>query len=296
MTEAVRVEIEKLNKPEVIQKYMLKNITPRIYQETILASCVSNNCLVVLPTGMGKTLIALMLATQRFKQYPKSKMLFLAPTKPLVEQHLTTFKNHFEISEDELAVFTGMIRPEKRQEMWKSAKVVFSTPQGLENDIISSRIDLDEVSLMVFDEAHRAVGDYSYVFISKQYNKNAKHPRILALTASPGSELEKIKEVCKNLFIEKFEIKTEEDPDVKPYVQEMELEWVNVKLPPEFLIVKKYLEMSFKSKLAEMKKYGVTNSSAVYGMGKKDLISLQGSLHARISHGENYFEIMKSLS
>lgn len=301
MIEAVRLEdigsIENLNNQSTIPKsYMLKDITPRLYQETILSTCVNNNCLVVLPTGMGKTLIALMLASQRFKQYPNSKMLFIAPTKPLVEQHLETFKNHFEINEGELAVFTGLIRPEKRKEMWKTAKIVFSTPQGLENDIISDRIDVKDVSLLVVDEAHRAVGDYSYVFLTKQYNKKAKHPKILALTASPGSDLEKIQEVCKNLYIEEVEIRTDNDPDVKPYVQEMDINWVKVQLPEEFLIVKKYLEASFKSKLAEMKNYGSINTSALTNFGKKDLLNLQRSLHASISQGERDFETLKSVS
>lgn len=298
MIDAVRLEdIEKLNNQHILQKkYMLKDITPRLYQETILSTCVNNNCLVVLPTGMGKTMIALMLASQRFKQYPNSKILFLAPTKPLVEQHLSTFKKHFEINEDELAVFTGLIRPEKRQEMWKDARIVFSTPQGLENDIISSRIDLKDVSLIIFDEAHRAVGDYSYVFVAKQYNKLSSRPRILALTASPGSDLEKIQEVCSNLYIEEVEIRSDQDPDVKPYVQEMDIEWIKVILPPEFIVIKKFLEASFKSKLVEMKNYGSVNTAALSNFGKRDLLSLQRSLHAKISQGEKDFDTLKSIS
>ena len=62
---------------------MLRDFTPRLYQETIFATTVKKNTLVVLPTGLGKTAIALMLTTQRLKQYPQSKIIFLAPTKPL---------------------------------------------------------------------------------------------------------------------------------------------------------------------------------------------------------------------
>ena len=119
-------------------KMLIKNITPRLYQETIIGTCINKNCLVVLPTGMGKTIIALMLASQRLKCFPNSKVLFLAPTRPLVEQHLQTFKKHFEIDKEKLAVFTGYVRPEKRSELWKQAKIIFSTPQGLENDIITT--------------------------------------------------------------------------------------------------------------------------------------------------------------
>jgi len=195
---------------------MLKDFKPRLYQETILATTVNHNTLVVLPTGMGKTAISMMLSVQRFKQYPKSKVLILAPTRPLVEQHIETFRKHIDINKEKTNVFTGFVKPEKRAELWKTSKVIFSTPQGLENDIITNRIDLKDVSLIVFDEAHRAIGDYAYVFIAKQYHKKAKYPRILALTASPGSDLEKIQEVTKNLFIEEVEIRTDQDPDVKP--------------------------------------------------------------------------------
>ena len=104
---------------------MIKNFTPSLYQETILANCVNKNCLVVLPTGMGKTNIFLMLAAQRLKQYPNSKILFIGPTRPLIDQYLGVFKKHFEISEEEMAVFTGFVKPEKRGELWKKSKVIF---------------------------------------------------------------------------------------------------------------------------------------------------------------------------
>jgi Fanconi anemia group M protein len=274
---------------------MLKNITPRLYQETILNTCVDKNCLVVLPTGMGKTVIALMLASQRISCFPKSKVLFLAPTRPLVEQHLETFKKHFDIPEEELAVFTGYVKPEKRAELWKKAKIIFSTPQGLENDIITNRVDLSEVGTLVFDEAHRATGDYAYVFVAKQYHRKAKYPRMLALTASPGSEMEKINEVCKNLYIEDVELRTDEDPDVKPYIQEMSIKWVKLDFPAEFKRVQKYLKECYTSKLHEVKKHGYINSSQVYG-GKTQILKLQGFLHSEIAKGDKSFEIMKSVS
>ncbi|MBW3015230.1 DEAD/DEAH box helicase, partial [Candidatus Woesearchaeota archaeon] len=207
---------------------MIKDFTPRLYQQTILATCANYNTLVVLPTGLGKTNIFLMLASQRLMQYPDSKVLFVGPTRPLIEQYYSVFKKHFNIDEDKIAVFTGMISPDKRAELWKKSQVIFSTPQGLENDIISDKIDISSVSLLGIDEAHRSVGDYSTVFIAKQYNKKSQWPRILALTASPGSDFEKINEVCKNLFIEKIEVRTDKDPDVKPYIQDVSVEWVEV--------------------------------------------------------------------
>lgn len=273
---------------------LAQGFAPRLYQETILATAVSKNTLVVLPTGMGKTAIAFMLASQRLQHFPLSKILVLAPTKPLAEQHMQTFREHMELPDECFALFTGEVPPAKRQEMWQKAKVVFSTPQGLENDIMCDKISLADVSLLVFDEAHRATGDYSYNFIAKQYNSKAKFPKILALTASPGSDALKIEEVCKNLFIEGVEIRTDSDPDVRPYVQETDVQWIKVPLPPEFLDVKKFLDACIKSKLASLRELGFTKQVDYFS--KKELLLLQGELHAKIAAGERDFETMRALS
>jgi len=265
---------------------MIKDFTPRLYQEKILNTCISKNTLVVLPTGLGKTNIFLMLAALRLKMYPSSKILFIGPTRPLIDQYMLVFKKHFEISEEQMAVFTGQVSPEKREELWKKSKIVFSTPQGLENDIISRRINLEEVSLLGIDEAHRAVGNYSYVFVAKQYQKLAKYPRILALTASPGSDMEKIKEVCQNLFIEDIEVRTPDDPDVKPYVQEMNIDWVKVDLSPNFFETQKYLKTCLKDRFEKLKEWGILRRISLEFVNKTDLLALQAKLHGDIARGE----------
>ena len=275
---------------------MLKDFKPRLYQETILDTCTMGNTLVVLPTGMGKTSIAFMLAVQRLSNFPKSKILFLAPTRPLVEQHMATFLRFTDIPESEMAVFTGFVTPEKRAELWKISKIIFSTPQGLENDIISGRISLEEVSLLIFDEAHRAVGDYAYNFIAKQYSKRAKYPKILGLTASPGSEIEKIDEVRSNLHIDNIEIRSDKDPDVMPYIQEVDIQWVKVELPESFRSVQKYLNDCLRSKITEIRKYGYLNRQKSGFMNKTEILKLQGILHSEISRGNKDFNILKSVS
>jgi len=271
---------------------MLCGFNPRLYQETILSTASIKNTLVVLPTGMGKTGIALLLAVQRLKSFPNSKILIVAPTRPLVEQHFNTFKQHLNIPENQFVFFTGFVAPEKRAELWKTAKIVFSTPQGLENDVIGRSINLKDVSLLVFDEAHRAVGDYSYVFLAKQYEKIADWPRILALTASPGSDVEKIQDVCNNLFIEAVEIRSENDPDVKPYVQDVDFNFVKLDLPKEFLKIKFLLEQCIKGKVVELKKVGVR----ILSFSKKDILALQAQIHSRIAKGDNNFEMLKAVS
>lgn len=271
---------------------MLQNFTPRLYQETILATAAMKNTLVVLPTGMGKTAVALMLAAQRLKQFPNSKIVFVAPTKPLVEQHMRSFAKYMDIEDDKVALFTGNVSPKKREEIFKNVQVVFSTPQGLENDVIGNKVDLSDVSLLVVDEAHRAVGEYSYVFLARQYQKRSDWPRILALTASPGSNTEKILEVCENLFIEAVEIRTANDPDVKPYIQEVDLKTVRVELSDDLKKVKRLVEACIQGKASQMRALGFKGGLTT----KTDLLMAQRQMHAKMGGGERSFEVLRAIS
>jgi len=273
---------------------MIKNFEPRLYQQTILATASLKNTLVVLPTGMGKTNVFLMLAAQRLKQYPNSKILLLGPTRPLIDQYRRVFESNFDISPEKLAIFTGQVTPKKREALWKNSQVIFSTPQGLENDIINSRIDLKEVSLLGFDEAHKAVGDYSYVWVAKKYEQIARFPRIIGMTASPGSDMEKINEVCKNLYVEDIEVRAYDDPDVKPYIQEIEVSWVKVDFPEELRLIQKYLKECYKSKLIELKNKGFLRN--IEQLSKRELLGVQASLHGELSRNRNDFSVMRGIS
>src|SRR4030042_2713181 len=274
---------------------MIRGFEPRLYQQTILDTAVKKNVLGVLPTGLGKTNIAVLLAANRLTNYPSSKILILAPTRPLCDQHVNSMRKHLEIEEAEVQLFTGMISPAKRAELWKKSKVIVSTPQGLENDIISEKVSLKDVSLLVVDEAHRAVGDYAYAFIAKQYHRKAEHPKILGLTASPGSDAEKIKEVCKNLFIEEIEMRSYDDPDVQSYIKEIDVEWVKLDFPHEFEQIRNFLRNAFNDKLEAIKKLGYLYGN-VSSYSKTSLLELQRAMYARMSSGEKDFGVMRSVS
>src|SRR2546427_648634 len=141
-----------------------ETVEERAYQVNIARACLERSTLVVLPTGMGKTVIAAMVIAEVLRRRG-GRILFLAPTKPLVEQHATSMRNVLVV--DRITLFTGeATAPEDRELLWRENKIIVSTPQVIRNDLRAERISLDDVSLIVFDEAHRAVDDYAYVDVA----------------------------------------------------------------------------------------------------------------------------------
>lgn len=273
-------------------KFLKEKLDLRLYQQTILSSAVVKNTLVILPTGLGKTFIAVALAGLRLRE--NSKVLILAPTKPLVNQHWKTFSKFFEFVENELVVFSGEISPRERKKKWEDAKIIFSTPQTIKNDIISGKINLKDTSLVVFDEAHRAVGDYAYNFIAKIYLRQSLDSRILGLTASPGTSEDKINEICKNLFIEKIEARNREHAEVKPYVKPILSEYKFVEFPEELKLIREHLRFAIKSRLNELRRLGFIQTTDITKISKKMLLALQANLQAQII--QNKIEVSRGLS
>jgi Fanconi anemia group M protein len=256
-------------------------ITPRKYQIEITKTCLEKNCLVVLPTGLGKTLIALMISIERQKKYPREKILFLAPTKPLAEQHLNYFKKNLPELFAEMQLFTGTVKPEKRKQIWQTADIIFSTPQCVANDLKKRLYSLQEVSLLIEDEAHRCVKNYDYNFIAKKYLEQSTHPRLIGLTASPGSDQKKIREICKNLSIQEVELRTRQSPDVKQYLQELEFEKRILEFPKELQEISQILRKLYDEYLQKLK-----NSGLLIGPANKiSLLELQKKVSSKISSG-----------
>jgi ERCC4-related helicase len=214
------------------------SLESREYQLSVAMRALDGNTMVILPTGLGKTAVALLVAASRLYN-EGGRILMLAPTKPLVEQHLRYFERYLlakspagpEVSP--FVMFTGEAPPDERTADWNRATVILATPQVIKNDLIAGRYTLKDVSLLIVDECHRAVGNYAYVFLAQRYLATADKPLLLAMTASPGGVQEKVQEVCANLGIAHVETRTEDDPDVAPYVFERELEYVQIDLPPD---------------------------------------------------------------
>jgi len=275
----------------MISKF-LRNIDPREYQKTIFETCVNKNCLVVLPTGIGKTLIALMLAIERLEKYPKEKILFLAPTKPLAEQHLNYFKKHLPELFASMELFTGAVASNSRKKIWQTSDIIFSTPQCIANDLRNNLYDLKEVCLLIEDEAHRCVKNYSYTYVAEKYREQAKNPRVLGLTASPGYEKAKIKQIIEKLGIEAVEIRTRDSEDVKEYLQELKFEIVKLDFPKEFDEIKALLKRIYDKKVEELK----SRKLLFMPPTKKFLLECQHKIMRSIATGNKHFNLLLGAS
>lgn len=262
----------------------------RDYQKRIFETAQENNTLVVLPTGLGKTLIALMLAEERIKKYPRERILFLAPTKPLVEQHFNYFTENLPELFADIQLFTGEVSAEKRKKIFQTAEIIISTPQCIANDLENQLYDLKEVSLLIIDEAHRCLKNYDYTKVVKNYKENALHPRILGLTASPGHEPEKIRQICAHLACEEIEIRSRDSEDVKNYLQELEFEKVEVPFPKEFIEIRVLLKRIFDAKADQLRSRNLLFAPA----NKITLLNLQNQLATRI--GSRDFNAMMGMS
>ncbi len=255
----------------------------REYQKKIAETASAANTLVVLPTGLGKTMIAIQVASNRLEKFPQGKVVVLAPTRPLVIQHYSTFKKHLRMPEGSLAVLTGTVDPGEREVLWIRSRVLFATPQTVYNDARMGRADLRKVVLVVFDEAHRCVKDYSYTRLAKAYTEESSNSLILGLTASPGGTKDKINEIKRNLYIERVEARTEDSEDVKGYVEQTAIEALKVPIPPEYSEVIARLRELFNDKVKKLKDGGFLRDSRV---SKKSLLEARGTITARLNHAK----------
>ncbi len=262
------------------------SIEQRDYQTNIAAAALKESTMVVLPTGMGKTIVALIVIAETLLE-KKGKILFMAPTKPLVEQHSRFLKEH--LLKFGPAMFTGEVPPKERKDLWKDSRLVVSTPQVIENDLNESRIDLQDVDLIVFDEAHRAAGDYAYVSIGRRYSGLA-----LGMTASPGSDVSKIAEVCENLGITNVEIRSELDEDVVKYTQDVRTEYVAVNVQEGMSRVVYLLKQIFDEQLAKLKGWGFIDPKKP--ATTRDLLEAGNVIRARLNSGRKSFQLFRAAS
>uniref|UniRef100_W5MZW2 ATP-dependent RNA helicase FANCM n=1 Tax=Lepisosteus oculatus TaxID=7918 RepID=W5MZW2_LEPOC len=209
------------------------NYPVREYQLKISETALSQNTLVCLPTGLGKTFIAAVVMYNFYRWYPSSKIVFMAPTKPLVAQQIEACYKVMGIPQDHMAELTGSTQAQTRKEIWRSRRVFFLTPQVMVNDLSREACPASQVKCVVIDEAHKALGNHAYCQVVRELWNHTQQFRVLALSATPGSDARAVQQVISNLLISHIELRSEESPDIQPYSHQRSLEKVVVPLGEE---------------------------------------------------------------
>jgi Fanconi anemia group M protein len=331
--EANLVVVCEIPMAELIESSGLR-VKPREYQRNIALSACKQNTLVVLPTGLGKTIIAMLVADFRLKQPASqeemtksdpptgslpdsdaksrgegngSRVLMMAPTRPLAVQHRASFRDAFaSLPESSFVLLTGDDPPEEREKIWKgnddngdeeavagsaspsssralNNTFIFATPETVLNDLRVGKASLRNFVLLVFDEAHRCVKDYAYTEIARLYTEQAVDPLILGLTASPGSTPETVEEVMENLHAVAVEARSEEDEDVVAYVEDTSIRTVWVKLPNDFKPLVNELRTLYNEKISKLRRFGLFKGERF--VSKKKLLEARQTISARLRGG-----------
>jgi len=252
-------------------------VEEREYQVKIARKAYDRNTLVILPTALGKTVISALLVSEVLYNYRNSRVLVMAPTRPLVLQHRSSFQRMIRLPEDQFALLTGKTPADYRASVWAGKpRLVFATPEVVRNDLLQGRLSLKGFGLLVFDECHRSVKEYAYTEVASSYLKGGPpYPLILGMTASPGSDADRVAAVCKSLFIERVEHRSETDDDVRPYINPITVESRSVALPAEYLPAMDRLRGMLDQRVRSLQSKGILKKAFV---SKRDLIEAGAEL------------------
>jgi ERCC4-related helicase len=250
------------------------SLEARKYQIELSEIAAEQNTLAVLPTGLGKTAIALLTIAHFLSLNQENHCLILAPTRVLVHQHFSFLQKHLAVSEDEIGVLTGEDTIGNRKEVW-GKRVVCATPQVMVSDLRRGNCDIQSFSLIVFDEVHRAVGNHAYCTIGAMYNELKRDGRILGITASLPSDQKKVEEIVSKLKISKIEARDERDQDVKPYVFKTDVEWIELTLPAELKEIQRLMKESLDFRLKLLEDAALIKSNRYGSITLKDLLRLR---------------------
>ena len=247
----------------------LDGVEFREYQANIIESMLRHgNTLVVLPTGLGKTIIGTAAVADALSRGRKA--LFMSPTKPLAEQHYATLTSMLNVEGSRVALVLGSVSPKKRAEIERAADVLVATPQTIANDLHNGRISMGDFGTAVFDECHRAVGKYAYTYVANECI--LRGVLVVGLTASPGSKKEKVNAIVETLGIRHIESRTSYDSDVARYVMPKYMHIIRVERSRRIDEIAVKLKPEIERSLQSLNKMGFLHFSSFERIPKGRLI------------------------
>ncbi|KAL3439242.1 hypothetical protein BDV09DRAFT_203503 [Aspergillus tetrazonus] len=189
-------------------------LDPREYQIELFERAKTQNTIAVLATGAGKTLIAVLLLkytiekeiNDRTNGEPHQISFFLVDNVALSYQQAGVLRNNLDIN---VGHIFGALGPDlwSRQtwtEFLEKYMVVVCTAEVLYQCLLHAHIRMEQINLLVFDEAHHTKKDHVYARVIRgSYFPTApsKRPRILGMTASPIDTKGDVAEAAMNLEV-----------------------------------------------------------------------------------------------
>jgi ERCC4-related helicase len=256
---------------EVADLLNLEGIEFREYQFNVINAILKRgSTLVVLPTGLGKTLIGAAVIADAISNGKRA--LLLAPTKPLSEQHLKSMRALLKVNPDLISLLIGSVGKKERDNIEKDSKLIIATPQTIANDLKSGRFSLDGFGVAIFDECHRAVGKYAYTYIANELA--VRNSLIVGLTASPGSRKDKINKLVGTLNIEHIEARISTDPDVVAYVMPKYMHVVRVQQTDRIRRIAECIKPIALDSMHSLNKMGLMSATTLDVISKGRLIAL----------------------
>ncbi|CCM02210.1 uncharacterized protein FIBRA_04290 [Fibroporia radiculosa] len=238
------------------------NQPKRDYQFNIVKNSLYENTLVALPTGLGKTFIAGVVMLNFYSWFPEGKVIFLAPSKPLVAQQIEACHQTCGIPGAQAAELTGETPKSKRLKLWAEKRVFYMTPQTLLSDLISANCDPRDIILIVIDEAHKGTGDYAYAQVIRFMMAKNPHFRVLALTATPGGNPEAVQAIVDCLHISHIEIRDENSLDLRPYLHKKASEQHIIKMDEDVVKVRDLLAKIMQPLIRQVQNSGAMRGSS----------------------------------
>lgn len=190
---------------------------PRDYQWQIFQQAIKEDVIVILETGKGKTLIAILLITHRlnliYSRYSEAKLnsveksirkqviAVLVPTKALVQQHIVYIQNQLKANGLKYTVkaysgesFNGKVHIDFwKHELWSNevsqCDVMIMTAEIFRNILERGFLSVTIFDTLIFDECHHATGGHPMKRIFDTINKFEiqirYRPKIMGLTPTP---------------------------------------------------------------------------------------------------------------
>ncbi|VAH04530.1 unnamed protein product [Triticum turgidum subsp. durum] len=170
-----------------------RQLQPRRYQVEVFEAALQGNTIAVLDTGSGKTMVAVLLARHhvgrvRAGEVPRRIVFFLAPTVHLVHQQVEVIREYTDLDAAECYGASGV--GDWSTDRWNkevgSKEIAVMTPQILLDALRHAFVTMSAVSLLIFDECHRACGNHPYTRIMKEFYLGSQwRPAVFGMTASP---------------------------------------------------------------------------------------------------------------